>query len=67
MSLQEELLDLSDTVNRVSSGVNAVLLMTMGLGRASDPYADGFGAICDYLVQTDQELQEQMKACLKAM
>lgn len=67
MRLQEELLDLSDTVRRVSSGINAVQVMTMGLGRASDPYADGFGAICDYLLQADQDLQKHLEACLKAV
>ena len=67
MNLQDELNDMSDIVNRVSCGVNAVLLMTMGLNRASDPYADGFEAICDYLLQTDQALQKQMKACMKAV
>ena len=53
MSLREELLDLETAVYQVSKAV--------------DPYADGFSAICDYLLQADRNLREHMGICLKAM
>lgn len=67
MSLHEELLDLETAVYQVSKGINAVEAMTAGLNRTSDPYADGFGAICDYLLQADRNLREHMDTCLKAI
>ena len=39
----------------------------MGLNRTHTPYADGFGAICDYLLQADRNLREHMDSCLKAI
>ncbi len=67
MSLREELLDLDTAVYQVSKGISAVEAMTMGLDRTLTPYADGFGAICDYLLQADRELRKHMDACLKAI
>lgn len=67
MSLHEELLDLETAVYQVSKGINAVEAMTAGLNRTVDPYADGFGAICDYLLQANRNLREHMDACLKAV
>ena len=67
MSLREELLDLETAVYQVSRGINAVEAMTMGLNRTHTPYADGFGAICDYLLQADRKLREHMDSCLKAI
>lgn len=67
MSLHEELLDLETAVYQVSRGINAVEAMTMGLNRTHTPYADGFGAICDYLLQADRNLREHMDSCLKAI
>lgn len=49
MSLREQLLDLDVTVNQISSGINAVYLMSMGLDRTLDPCTDGFDAVCGYL------------------
>lgn len=67
MSLHEELLDLDTAVYQISKGINAVEAMTAGLNRTADPYADGFGAICDYLLQADRNLREHMDNCLKAI
>ena len=67
MGLHEELLDLEAAVYQVSKGINAVEAMTMGLNRTLNPYADGFGAVCDYLLQADRTLQEHMDNCLKAI
>ena len=36
MTLQEQLLDLDVTVNRMSSGIHALILMSMGLDQALD-------------------------------
>ena len=67
MSLREELLELETAVYRMSKGVNAVQLMSLGLNRAIDPYAEDFGALCDYLTEADSVLRKQMDACLKAV
>lgn len=67
MSLQEALLDLDTAVHNISKGVNAVQLMSQGLDRALDPYADGFDALCDYLLEADRALRKQMNLCLKAL
>ena len=67
MSLQKQLLDLDETVNQISRGINAVNLMSMGLDRRLDPCMDGFDAICDYLEDASQTLRNQLDACLKAM
>ena len=47
--------------------VNAVELMAMGLDMRDDPYADGFFAVCGYLVQTGQTLRQQVENCLHAL
>lgn len=67
MSLQEELLELSEAAGQISRGVNAVALMSKGLNKTLDPFADGFGAISDYLITADRELRERLDACLNAM
>ena len=41
MTLQEQLLDLDMTVNRLSKGIHAVTLMSMGLNETRDPNLDG--------------------------
>lgn len=67
MSLQEQLLDLDETVDRISKGINAVVLMSTGLDKAADPYADGFYAVCDYLTDAGRVLRTQLDDCLKAV
>lgn len=67
MSLQEQLLDLDVTVDRISKGINAVVLMSEGLDKVVDPYADGFGAVCDYLTDAGRTLRVQLDACLEAV
>lgn len=44
MSLRGQLLDLTVTVNQITSGVNAVTLISMGLDRTIDLCMDGFDA-----------------------
>ena len=67
MSLKKELLELETTANQISRMVNAVELMAMGLDMRDDPYADGFFAVCGYLVQTGQPLRPQVENCLHAL
>ena len=67
MSLKKELLELETTANQISRMVNAVELMAMGLDMRDDPYADGFVAVCGYLVQTGQTLRQQVENCLHAL
>ena len=64
MELKEALLELENPVHRISDGINAVGLMTMGLAEARDPYADGFNAIWNYLVDAERDFQKQITACM---
>lgn len=64
MELRETFLDLQDTAGRISDGINAVGLMAMGLSMARDPYADGFNAVWNYLVDAERDLQRQLRVCL---
>ena len=67
MSLQKELLELEVAANQVSRLINAIDLMSIGLDQEDDSYADGFFAVCDYLIQADRTLRTQVKNCLKAL
>lgn len=64
MELQELLVNLEDPVSRISGGINAIGIMTMGLAQAADPYTKGFDAVWNYLVDADRDLQKQIKNCL---
>ena len=64
MNLQQQLLDLDETVNRISCGIHAVSLMSMGLDQTLDPNLDGLDAICSYLSHTGQILRAQLDLCL---
>ena len=64
MSLREELIDLDTAVNRLSQGVNAVGLMSMGLLQARDPYADGLDLLYNCMVEADREVRLRLNACL---
>ncbi len=57
MTLQEQLLDLDMTVNRLSKGIHAVTLMSMGLNETRDPNLDGLDVVCDYLSDTGRTLR----------
>ena len=57
MTLQEQLLDLDMTVNRLSKGIHAVTLMSMGLNETRDLNLDGLDVVCDYLSDTDRTLR----------
>lgn len=65
MDTQELLISLEDPINRISGGINAIGAMTMGLSMAKDPYADGFRAIWNYLVDAEQDFQEQLAKIVK--
>ena len=57
MTYQELIMDLEDPVNRISGGINAIGIMTMGLAQARDPYTDGFNVVWNYLVDAEQDLR----------
>lgn len=42
-------------------------MMSEGLDRAADPYAEGFDAVCDYLADAGRSLRTQLDACLEAV
>ncbi|NBI08510.1 hypothetical protein D1641_00550 [Colidextribacter sp. OB.20] len=67
MSLQQELLELETAANQVSRIINAIDLMSIGLDQEDDSHADGFFAVCDYLIQADRALREQVSRCMKAL
>lgn len=64
MELHEAILALEEPACRISDGINAVGLMAMGLSMARDPYADGFNAVWNYLVDAERDLQRQLRVCL---
>ena len=57
MTYQELLIDLEAPVNRISGGINAIGIMTMGLAQAHDPYTDGFNVVWNYLVDAERDLR----------
>ncbi len=63
MTYQEAFIDLQDSAGRISDGINAIGIMTMGLAQVRDPYADGFNAIWNYLVDAEQDFQKRLAAC----
>lgn len=64
MTYQELLLAIEEPVNRISDGINAIGIMTMGLVQVKDPYADGFYAVWSYLVDAERDFQKQFAACM---
>lgn len=66
MELKEALLHLENPAYRISSGINAIGIMTMGLAQVRDPYADGFNAVWNFLTDAERDFQKQLQACLNA-
>lgn len=64
MTYNEAFMDLQDTAGRISDGINAIGIMTMGLAQVRDPYADGFNAVWNYLVDAERDFQRQLAVCL---
>ena len=64
MTYHETFLDLQDTAGRISDGINAIGIMTMGLAQVRDPYADGFNAVWNYLVDAERDFKRQLAVCL---
>ena len=67
MNIQENLLDLDTAVDKLSQGVNAVGLMSMGLVQTQDPYADSFCMLFHYMVEADRAVHAHLEACFKAV
>lgn len=57
MTYQELLMDLEGPVSRISGGINAIGIMTMGLAQVHDPYADGFNVVWNGLVDAERDLR----------
>lgn len=57
MTYQELLIDLEAPVNRISGGINAIGIMTMGLAQVHDPYTDGFNMVWNCLVDAERDLR----------
>lgn len=66
MEYPEVLFDQEGPARRISSEINAIGVMAMGLAQAKDPYAEGFCAVWDYLDDADRDFQKRVKACLLA-
>lgn len=49
--------------NHIHDGINAIGIMTMGLAQVRDPYADGFNAVWNYLIDAEQKLQKRIEQC----
>lgn len=66
MELKEAWLYIENPAARISSGINAIGIMAMGLAQVRDPYADGFNAVWNYLTDAQKDFQTQLQACLNA-
>ena len=62
MNEQNILLDLEEPLQRLKCAVNAVELMTYGLGDVKDPYADGLFAIWCYLWEAEKDIQKVVRS-----
>ena len=67
MNLQDNLLELDAAVDRLSQGVNAVGLMSMGLVQTQNPYADSFCMLFHCMVEADKAVHTYLDACFKAV
>lgn len=65
MNDRQALIDLEDAAQQVYDGINAIGIMTMGLAQASDPYADGFYALWNYLIDAERNLRKRIEHCTK--
>ena len=66
MGSQEAWLHLESPAARISGGIDAISIMTMGLAQVRAPYADGFNAVWNYLVDAERDFQKQLLACQNA-
>lgn len=67
MSLQKELLNLDTAVDKLSQGVNAIGLMTLGLVQMQHPYADSFYLLYSCMSEADRQVRSCLDACIKAV
>lgn len=58
MAEKDLLIDLEEPLRRLKSGIKALELMMYGLGRISDPNADGFYSIWDCLQRAEEDIQK---------
>ncbi len=67
MDIQQNLLELETSAQRLSDGLAAVRIMVIGLEGAGSEYTGAFHAIWNYLDDADREFQKQLAACLSAV
>lgn len=65
MELREALLAMEEPARHLNGGINAIGVMSMGLSMAKDPYADGFNAVWNYLINAERDLQKKVHICLE--
>lgn len=65
MELQRSLIELEEAAQRITDGLTAIQVMTLGLDSAGSEYTGAFHAIWDYLSDADAELQKCLNACLE--
>ena len=61
MDQENLLMELEESFSRFTWGLNAIELMILGLGQASDPYTGGFQAVWLYLKEAEKEAQRLLK------
>lgn len=62
MGEKELLMNLEEPLYRLKCAVKAIELMMYGLGRVTDPYADGFFAVWNYLREAEEDLQKAVRS-----
>ena len=67
MDIRSSLLELEVSAQRISDGLAAIQIMTIGLDGTGSEYARAFHAIWNYLSDADREFQKQLAACLNAV
>ncbi len=64
MSLRSQLIDLDDSFNRLTRGVNAVGAMARAADSEGDTFADGLHAVWEYLSDAQDEARYKLDQCL---
>lgn len=67
MELEHHLLEMDETMGRISDGLNAIRLMILGLEEAQDPFAGGLHMVWSYLEREEQAMRENLEACFKVV
>lgn len=66
MNIQENLLDLEESAQKISDGLSAMRVMVLGLDGAGSQYTGALYAIWQYLSDAESDFRKCLKACLEA-